>query len=260
MLTLGATAAVVAGGFAAVPAAQAATTWQAHDKNCRTVTLIDGSSAGSVCAEVQKRVTDTGSVTGYRGRLTVAPTAGNSLKPTTFSWSSDGILNQFCAGGCAPQTSAWSSPWSPVKTFAGSYMARGELANDDRFDVAASWSGWSPIADKCVTYTAGKVCVYRHERSYREIHQERAKLTVAPSARNWMEPRWIRVGIIADGTNTHKTRDLCDPSCTKHATNWSTTVIRQSSGLGTDNEVYASAQVALPSGEVKTIKASRLTS
>ncbi|WP_424569112.1 hypothetical protein [Streptomyces sp. CH-036] len=43
----------------------AAPTWQAMDTVCKTYTALDGvTSRGEICAEVQKRVTDTGSVTG----------------------------------------------------------------------------------------------------------------------------------------------------------------------------------------------------
>ncbi|WP_434441901.1 hypothetical protein [Lentzea sp. E54] len=256
MLALGATAAVVVGGIVIAPAAQAATTWQAFDKNCKTVIGFGGATAGSACAEVQKRVTDTGSITGYRARLTVAPAEGHSLKPTTHTWSSDGATNPICSGGCAPQTSAWTSAWTPVKTTAGSYIARGEISGGYVFDVAASWSEWTRIAGKCATYTAGKICAYRHERAYRDTYQERGKLTVTPSAGNWLEPRWVRVGIVSDGTDTHKTRDLCATSCTRRTAYWSTTVSRTVPGIGGTYQLYASAQVALPNGDVKTIKAS----
>ncbi|KUO22031.1 hypothetical protein AQJ91_05415 [Streptomyces dysideae] len=68
--------------------AQAAATWQAHDKNCKTFTDANAQSLGSACAEVQKRVTDADSVNGYRGRVTVNPTAGNWMKPTTYVFGS----------------------------------------------------------------------------------------------------------------------------------------------------------------------------
>ncbi len=255
LFAFGATVAIVGGAFAGVPAAQAAATWQAFDKNCRDVTSGSG-NAGSVCAEVQKRVTDTGSINGYRARLTVAPAAGHSLKPTTHTWGSDGATYQICSGGCAPQTSDWTSAWTPVKTTASSYVARGEISGGYIFDVAASWSAWNQIAKKCATYAAGKLCVYRHERAYRDTYQERAKLTVTPSAGNWVEPRWVRVGIVSDGVDSHKTRDLCDPSCTRRTASWSATVSRTIGNIGSTYELYASAQVALPSGDVKVIKAS----
>ncbi|MFD3619431.1 hypothetical protein ACFWWT_30150 [Streptomyces sp. NPDC058676] len=256
LIALGATAAVVGGGLVGAPAAQAAASWQAHDKNCKNVIGANAQSAGSVCAEVQKRVTDTGAVNGYRARVAVTPTTGHWLRPTTYVWSSDGAVSQVCSGGCAQQTSAWTSAWSAVKTTAGTYYVRGEISGGYVFDVAASWSSWAKVAEKCATYAAGKVCVHRHERGYRDTFQERAKLTVTPAAGKWIEPRWVRVGTVMDGTDTHKTRALCDPSCTRRTTGWSTTVSRTMPGLAGSFELYASARVALPSGDVKTIKAS----
>jgi hypothetical protein len=256
LIALGATAAVVGGGLVGAPAAQAAATWQAHDKVCETVTDINAQIIGSVCAEVQKRVTDAGSVNGYRARVTVTPAAGHWMKPTTYVWSSDGAVSQVCPGGCTQQTSAWTSAWSPVKTTAGTYEVRGEIDTGNSFDVAASWSGWALVAEKCATSAAGRVCVYRHERGYRDVMQERAKLTVAPTAGNWIEPRWVRVGTVMNGTDTHRTIDLCDPACTRRTASWSATVTRTIPGLQSPLELYASAQVALPSGAVQTIKAS----
>ncbi|GCB48964.1 hypothetical protein [Streptomyces sp. NL15-2K] len=255
LIGLGATASVVGGGLVGAPAAQAADTWQAHDKVCKALTGADAQSLGSACAEVQKRVTDAGSVNGYRGRVTVSPAAGQWVKPTTYNWSSGG-LSQVCSGGCAQQTSAWTSAWSPVTTTAGTYTVRGEISGGYTFDVAASWSSWAQVAEKCATYTAGKFCVYRHERGYRDTMQERAKLTVAPAAGKWIEPRWVRVGTVMNGTNTYKTRVLCDPSCTRRTAGWSATVARTMPGLASPLELYASAKVALPSGDVKTIRAS----
>jgi hypothetical protein len=248
-------AAVVGGGLVGAPAAQAAATWQAHDKVCQTVTDGNPQSLGSACAQVQKRVTDAGSITGYRARVILTPTAGHWMKPTTYNWSSGG-LNQVCPGGCAEQTSAWTSAWSPVITTAATYRVLGEVSGGASFYVVASWSDWARIAEKCATYAAGKVCVHRHERGYRETMQERGKLTVTPADGNWIEPRWVRVGNVSDGTDTQKTRDLCDPSCTRRTAYWSTTVSRTMGGIGSDYELYASAQVALSSGEVKTIRAS----
>ncbi|WP_410657463.1 hypothetical protein [Amycolatopsis sp. lyj-112] len=247
--------AVVGGGLVGAPVAQAAATWQAHDKVCQTVTDVNGQSLGSVCAEVQKRVTDAGSVNGYRARVTVTPTAGHWMKPTTYNWSW-GNLTPVCAGGCTEQTSVWSSAWSPASTTAGTYRVLGEISGGASFYVVASWSDWARIAGKCATYTAGKFCVYRHERGYRGTMQERGKLTVTPAAGKWIEPRSVRVGNVSDGTDTHKTRDLCDPSCTRRTAYWSTTVSRTMPGIGSDYELYASAQVAFSSGEVKTIRAS----
>ncbi|MGW4754178.1 hypothetical protein [Streptomyces chartreusis] len=256
LIALGATAAVVGGGLVAAPAAQAAATWQAHDKNCKTFTDINAQTLGSVCAEVQKRVTDTGSVNGYRARVTATPAAGHWMKPTTYVWSSDGAVSQVCSGGCAQRTSAWTSAWSPVKTTAGTYVVRGESSGGSLSEVGASWSDWAPVAAKCSTYAAGKFCVHRHERGYRATMQERGKLSVAPAAGKWIEPRWVRVGDVMNGTDTHLTRDLCDPSCTRRTTGWSATVSRTLPGLSSPLELYASAQVALPSGETRTIRAS----
>lgn len=257
VLAFGVTAAVVGGGSADAPAAQAAATWKAFDKNCVTVIAGGGAIAGSVCAQVQKRVTDTGSINGYRARIIVTPAAGHSLRPTTHTWSSDGATNQICTGGCAPQTSEWTSAWTPVKTSSGTYTARGEVSGSSSiFSVSASWSDWTQIAKKCVSEAAGKLCVYRHERAYRDTYEERAKLTVAPSAGNWLEPRWVRVGIVSDGVDSHKTRDLCDPSCSRRTVTWSATVSRTIGNIGSTYQLYASAQVALPSGDVELIKAS----
>ncbi|SDG48545.1 hypothetical protein SAMN05216553_108288 [Lentzea fradiae] len=255
-LALGATATFVAGAFIAAPAAQAATTWQAHDKTCRTLTISEGVTAGTACAEVQKRVTDAGDITGYRARITVAPAGGHWIKPTTQTWSTDGTTTQICSGGCAQQTSAWNSSWTPVKTAAGSYIARGEFEGNYVFDVSASWSAWNEVARKCSTWTAGKVCVYRHERAYRDTYQERGKLTVVPASGRWIEPSWVRVGMVSNGQDTYKTADLCDPSCTRRTGTWSATVSRTMGGLGSDLELYASARVVLSTGEAKLVKAS----
>lgn len=130
------------------------------------------------------------------------------------------------------------------------------ISGDYTFSASASWSAWTRIVGKCVDDAAGKLCVYRHERAYRDVYQERAKLTVTPSAGNWVEPRWVRVGIVSDGTDDHKTRDLCDPSCTRHTAPWSATVSQTAGNIGSNYQRYASAQVALPSGEVRVIKAS----
>lgn len=248
-------AAIIGGGLAGAPAAQAAATWQAHDKVCQTVTDLNAQTLGTACAEVQKRVTDAGTINGYRARVTVNPTAGHWMKPTTYNWSW-GNLTQVCTGGCAEQTSAWASAWSPVGTTAGTYRVLGEISGGASFYVTASWSDWARIAEKCATYAAGKVCVYRHERGYRDTMQERGKLTVTPAAGKWIEPRWVRVGNVSDGADTHKTRELCDPSCIRRTAYWSTTVSRTMPGIGSDYELYASAQVALSTGEVKTIRAS----
>ena len=255
LLALGAAAAVVGGGLVGAPAAQAAATWQAHDKVCQTATDANAQILGSACAEVQKRVTDAGSINGYRARVTVAPTAGHWMKPTTYNWSW-GNSGQVCSGGCAEQTSAWTSAWTPVSTTAGTYRVLGEISGGYSLYVVASWSDWSWIAEKCATYAAGKVCVYRHERGYRETHEERGKLTVTPAAGKWIEPQWVRVGNVSDGTDTHRTLDLCDPSCTRRTAGWSATVSRTMGGIGSSYELYASAKVALPSGEVRTIRAS----
>lgn len=77
--------------------------------------------AGSVCAEVQKRVTASGSVTGYRGRLSVAPAPGQSITPSHYIWSSK--KTHYCSGGCTPKTTTWTSSWSPVLTSESTYVA-----------------------------------------------------------------------------------------------------------------------------------------
>ena len=224
--------------------AEAATTWQAHDKNCKAVI------AGSACAEVQKRVTDSGSVTGYRGRLTVTPTSGQSITPTTYSWSSSGSLKDLCSGGCTAKTTAWTSAWSPVETTAGAYVARGTMTGDYLM-VGASWSAWNKVAGRCVTYSAGEVCVNRHERSYRTVGHERGQIQVKPASGQWIEPRWVRVGWVYNGTGNSQTNDLCEPSCTRRSTSWSGTTMRVGSGA---DEYFASASWALPSGAVKTMR------
>lgn len=176
LLTLASTAAAVGATLVAPSAAVAADTWRTHDKNCRTVIDIDAQPVGSVCAEVQKRVTATGAVNGYRARTTVNPTEGNWLKPSTYVWSTSGGVVEVCGGGCPQQTTAWSSPWSSVKTVPGSYTVRGESSGGG-FDVAASWSNWFQLAEKCATYAgAGEVCVRRHERSHRGVYQERGQI------------------------------------------------------------------------------------
>lgn len=226
--------------------AEAATTWKAHDKNCQTVI------AGSACAEVQKRVTDSGSVTGYRGRLTVTPTSGQSITPTTYSWSMYGVLKDLCSGGCTAKTTAWTSAWSPVETTAGAYVARATMTGNYLM-IGASWSKWNKVAGRCVTYSAGEVCVNRHERSYRINGHERGQIQVKPASGQWIEPRWVRVGWVNDGTGNSQTKDLCEPSCTRRSTNWSGTTMRVGSGA---DELFASASWALPSGEVKTMRVS----
>jgi hypothetical protein len=226
--------------------AEAATTWKAHDKNCQTVI------AGSACAEVQKRVTDSGSVTGYRGRLTVTPASGQSITPTTYSWSMYGVLKDLCSGGCTAKTTAWASAWSPVETTAGAYVARATTTGESLW-LGASWSKWTKVAGRCVTYSAGEVCVNRHERSYRMNGHERGQIVVKPASGQWIEPRWVRVGRVHDGTGNSQTADLCDPSCTRRTTNWSGTTMRVGSGA---DEYFASASWALPSGEVKSMRVS----
>ncbi|MFE6984121.1 hypothetical protein [Streptomyces griseus] len=256
LMTLVSTAAVVGTTLVAPSAAVAANTWQAHDKNCKTINDINAQPVGSVCAEVQKRVTASGAVNGYRGRVTVNPTEGNWLKPDTYLWSTSGGLGEVCAGGCPQHTTAWSSSWTPVKTVPGTYTVRGE-SNGGNFDVSASWSNWFQLAEKCATYAgAGEVCVRRHERSHRGVMQERGQIAVHPATGKWIEPRTVRVGTVNDGTTTATSRDLCDPSCTRRDANWSATVSRNLVGPSSTFEGFAAASFALPSGTVKTLKAS----
>ncbi|MEV7904626.1 hypothetical protein [Streptomyces anulatus] len=256
LLTLVSTAAAVGATLVAPSAAVAADTWSTHDKNCKTVIDIGAQPVGSVCAEVQKRVTGTGAVNGYRARTTVNPTEGNWLKPSTYVWSTSGGVVEVCGGGCPQQTTAWSSPWSSVKTVPGSYTVRGESSGGG-FDVAASWSNWFQLAEKCATYAgAGEVCVRRHERSHRGVPQERGQIAVHPAKGKWIEPRTVRVGAVNDGTTTSRSLDLCDPSCTRRSANWSATVHRDLVGPSSGFEGFASASFALPSGTVKTLKAS----
>ncbi|TCC10971.1 hypothetical protein [Kribbella soli] len=226
--------------------AEAATTWQAHDKNCKTLKTSEGVEIGSVCAEVQKRVTDTGSITGYRGRASVAPVAGQSITPDHYVWNSQ--ITEYCSGGvCAPKTTAWTSSWSPVLTSESPYVTWGDYG-----DVGASWSQWFKQAGRCVTYVAGEVCVNRYERAYRTYHEERGQLIVKPASGQWIEPRWVRVGHVINGESTSQTTNLCDPSCTRTSTNLSRSVVR-SFDSGYD-EGFASASWALPSGAVKSMR------
>jgi hypothetical protein len=247
---LAALAAAGATLVAAPSGAEAATTWKAHDKNCETVIGTGGAEAGSVCAEVQKRVTDSGAVTGYRGRLSVLPASGQSITPTNYTWMS--LNRDYCSGGCTAKTTAWTSAWSTVSTFEETYIARGTLTGDYVFHVGASWSQWFKMASRCVTYVAGEVCVNYYERDYRTIHEERGQLIVKPAPGQWIEPRWVRVGHVFDGKTSSETKDLCDPSCTRRGTNWSSSVVL--SPVSGFDEGFASASWALPSGAVKSMR------
>ena len=246
-----AVAAAAATIVATAGGADAATTWQAHDKNCRTAWATAEVEAGEVCAEVQKRVTDSGSVTGYRGRLIVTPNAGQSITPDHYVWQSH--ITKYCSTTCAPKTTAWTSSWSAVETSETTYVGwgtSGELGYG--FDVGASRSAWTKVVGKCVTYTAGKVCVNRLERGYRTEMQERGQLLVNPASGQWIEPRWVRVGRVIDGKTTSKTVDLCDPSCTRR-TEYKSSSVYNSPISGYD-EGFAYASWALPSGVIKSLR------
>ncbi|TXS12656.1 MULTISPECIES: hypothetical protein [unclassified Streptomyces] len=236
--------------------ASAATTWQAMDKVCKTYTALDGvTSRGQICAEVQKRVTDTGSVTGYRGRVVLAPVNGYEMKPTTFHWSTGVGLSEVCAGGCAPQAGAWTSAWSPVHTAgSGPYKVQGEFGDGSLWDLHASWSAWQTADQTCLTYTAGKVCVRYEVRGYRDTLQERSRLNYTPVKGGYIIPISIGVGSVIDGSTTGKTRTLCQP-CTKRTTSYSATVSRDTPNPAGTNEYYATARFEHPNGKTSTLKA-----
>ncbi|MFW6692165.1 hypothetical protein [Streptomyces sp. MAR4 CNX-425] len=244
--------ALLGGVLAAAPAAQAGTTWKAHDRNCEEIP--GGVSPGTVCVNVQKRVTDSGSVTGYRGRVHVTPAEGQWLQPLTYSWTSGGS-SQVCPDGCTRKTSSWTSSWSPVNTSAAVYKVEG-ASPTDRWDVMASWSPWVKLAGKCDSYRAGKFCVTRLQRQVRDEWQQRGSLTVVPASGMWIAPRWVRTGMDNDDGRVAKTKDLCDPSCTRRTSKWNTTVTTTEGVLiGGPYEYFATARVLLPSGDLKTIKA-----
>ncbi|WP_020385410.1 hypothetical protein [Kribbella catacumbae] len=102
-------------------------------------------------------------------------------------------------------------------------------------------------------YSAGEVCVNRYDRGYRKFFDERGQLVVKPAAGQWIEPQWVRVGHVEKGKSSSKTKDLCDPSCTKRSTNWSSSVVSYVTGY---DEGFASASWALPSGAVKSMRVS----
>ncbi|MFD9841187.1 hypothetical protein [[Kitasatospora] papulosa] len=236
--------------------ASAATTWQAMDKVCKTYTALDGvTSQGQICAEVQKRVTDTGSVTGYRGRVVLAPVNGYEMKPTTYHWNTGEGLSEVCAGGCAPQAGAWTSAWSPVHTAgSGPYKVQGEFGDGSLWDLHASWGAWQTAAQKCATYTAGTVCVRYEVRSYRATPQERSRLTYTPANGGYIIPVAVGVGSEIDGSTTGVNKVLCQP-CTKRTTSYSATVSRDTPNPGGTNEYYATARFERPNGTTSTLKA-----
>ncbi|MFJ9918226.1 hypothetical protein ACIRSF_02915 [Streptomyces rubiginosohelvolus] len=234
----------------------AAPVWQAMDTVCKTYTALDGvTSQGQICAEVQKRVTDTGSVTGYRGRVVLSPLNGYEMKPTTYHWNTGAGLSEVCAGGCAPQAGAWTSAWSPVHTAgSGPYKVQGEFGDGSLWDLHASWGAWQTAAEKCSTYTAGKVCVRYEVRSYRDTRQERSRLTYAPVKGGYIIPMSIGVGSEIDGSATDTTRNLCQP-CTQRTASYSATVSRDTPNPGGTNEYYATARFEHPNGKTSTLKA-----
>jgi len=251
----GVVATVLAGGLVlgvgpaanAVTTAEAAAVWKAHDKNCEDVPGPAG-LLGTVCVQVQKRVTDAGAVTGYRGRVSLAPEPGQALTPDHYVWNSEII--KYCASACTPKTSAWTSSWSPVLTSLSTYVAWSPKEGSN-WDVGAGWSEWFKQAGRCVQYSAGEVCVNRYQRGYHKHHQERGQLVVKPVAGQWIEPRWVRVGRPVNGENLATTKDLCAPVCTKRSTNYSSSVVTRISGHGED---FASASWMLPSGAVKSMR------
>ncbi|MFC5902361.1 hypothetical protein [Streptomyces zhihengii] len=257
-LTALAAAAALAGTgiLAGASSASAATTWQAMDSVCKTYTALDGvTSKGKICAEVQKRVTDTGSVTGYRGRVVLTPAGGSGMKPTTYHWNTGAGLSQVCTGGCATQTAAWTSAWSPVHTAgSGPYKVQGEFEDGSLWDLAASWSAWQTAAEKCRTYTAGVACVRYEVRSYRGTLQERSRFTYVPSKGGYIVPRTVGVGSVIDGSTTGVTSVLCPP-CTKQTASYSKTVSRDTPNPGSVNEYHATAVFDQPNGTTTTLKA-----
>ena len=103
-----------------------------------------------------------------------------------------------------------------------------------------------------MTYTAGEVCVNRYDRGYRTVYEERGQLLVKPASGQWIEPRWVRAGHVVNGKSSSKTKDLCDPSCTRRRTNWSSSVVL--SPVPGFDEGVASASWALPSGAVRSMR------
>ncbi len=248
---------VVAGTVAGASSASAATTWQAMDKVCKSHTATDGvTPMGQICAEVQKRVTDSGSVTGWRARVILSPVNGYGMKPTTYHWSTGEPLAQVCTGGCTMKTAAWTSAWSPVQTLnSGPYKVRGEFSDGSVWDLSASWGTWQTAAEKCATYAAGKVCVRYQSRGYRDIHQERSRLSYTPASGGSIIPQSIKIGSVIDGVSTSKTLNLCDPSCTKRTSSYSATVTRTTPNPGGTNEYYATGTFKRSSSTTSTLKA-----
>ncbi|MEU0134646.1 hypothetical protein ABZ172_11495 [Streptomyces sp. NPDC006296] len=242
---------------AGAPPAPAATTWQAMDTVCTSYTALDGvTSMGKICAEVQKRVTDTGSVTGRRGRVVLSPANGYEMKPTTYHWYAGTGLPEVCAGGCAPQSSAWTSPWSAVQTAdSGPYKVQGEFGDGSLWDLHAAWGAWQTAAEKCSTYQAGTACVRYEVRRYRDTPQERSRLTYTPANGGYIIPKTIGVGSEIDGKTTGKTNDLCQP-CTKRTKSYSVTATRETPNPAGTNEYYATAKFERPNGATSTLKAS----
>ncbi|UZI32599.1 hypothetical protein [Streptomyces sp. VB1] len=258
LATFAATAALVgAGTVVGASSASAATTWQAMDKVCTSYTDLDGvTSMGQICAEVQKRVTDTGSVTGWRGRVILSPVGGYGMKPTTYHWYTGSPLAQVCTGGCGMKTTAWTSGWSSVQTLgSGPYKVQGEFSNGSSWDLHASWGAWQTAAEKCATYAVGKVCVRYQVRHYRETPQERSLLNYTPAGGGHIIPQSIKVGSVIDGVSTSKTLGLCDPSCTKRTKSYSATVARTTPNPAGTNEYYASGTFKRPNGATSTLKA-----
>ena len=117
----GVAATVLAGGLVlgvgpaanAVTTAEAAAVWKAHDKNCEDVPGPAG-LLGTVCVQVQKRVTDAGRLPAIAGGVSLAPEPGQALTPDHYVWNSEII--KYCASACTAKTSAWTSSWSPVLT------------------------------------------------------------------------------------------------------------------------------------------------
>ncbi|MEU5372536.1 hypothetical protein ABZ362_26815 [Streptomyces sp. NPDC005951] len=235
----------------------AAPTWQAMDTVCKTYTALDGlTSQGQICAEVQKRVTDAGSVTGYRGRVVLSPLNGYEMKPTTYHWNTGEGLSEVCAGGCAPQAGAWTSAWSPVHTAgSGPYKVQGEFGDGSVWDLHASWSTWQTAAEKCTTYPVGKVCARYEVRRYRETPQERGRITYTSANGGYIIPIAVGVGSTIDNSTTGRTSLLCQP-CTKRTKSYSaTTQIRETPNPGGTNEYYATARFELPDGTTPVLKA-----
>ncbi|WP_405550302.1 hypothetical protein OG215_02815 [Streptomyces globisporus] len=182
--------------------------------------------------------------------------ASASRGPTTYHWNTGEGLSEVCAGGCAPQAGAWTSAWSPVHTAgSGPYKVQGEFGDGSLWDLHASWGAWQTAAEKCTTYTAGKVCARYEVRRYRDTPQERGRIAYTPANGGYVIPIAVGVGSTIDNSTTGRTSLLCQP-CTKRTTPYSaTTRIRETPNPGGTNEYYATARFEQPDGTTSVLKA-----